>query len=140
MKRRPANPRRSSVRLESRRGAGPAIGLTPLIDVVFILLLFFMLASDLNRFNRIEVTAAVSSDAAGDRHVSIFLRVHADGTFSLVGDRLAEPELMRTIGARLVRHPELAVVVHPDGDVSLQALVDILERLTSLGVGGITLG
>lgn len=128
------------MRLESRRGAGPSIGLTPLIDVVFILLLFFMLASDLSRFNHIEISAAGSAAATDERQASVFLRVHADGTFSLVGDRLAGPELIRMIGARLDRHPELSVVVHPDGDVSLQALVDILERLTSLGVGGITLG
>ena len=39
----------------SRRRHGLAIGLTPLIDVVFILLLFFMLASSLADWRVLEV-------------------------------------------------------------------------------------
>ena len=44
------------------------------------------------------------------------------------------------MGAYLERDPSQAVVVHPDGDVSLQSLIDILDHLTELGVSSLTLG
>lgn len=128
------------MRLDARRPVHPTIGLTPLIDVVFILLLFFMLASDMDRLNRVEIATADSAATASSPGAAIFLRVHSDGTFSLVDRRLDEPELVRTISASLADNAVESVVVHPDGDVRLQALVDIIERLTALGVGSISLG
>lgn len=128
------------MRLESKRTAGPLIGLTPLIDVVFILLLFFMLASNLDRFNRVEVgTADVGAAAQGQRS-EIFLRVHGDGSYSLVDERIGAADLKRRISAYLERNPSQAVIVHPDDDVRLQSLIDILDQLTALGVSGLTLG
>ena len=134
------NKRRSSVRLESSRRKAPSIGLTALIDVVFILLLFFMLASDLNRFNRVEIRTTEAGAAASSQGAALFLRVHGDDTYSLVDRRMEAPELIRTLSARLDSETVASIVVHPDGDVRLQALVDIIERLTELGVGSITLG
>ena len=116
------------------------IGLTPLIDVVFILLLFFMLASNLDRFNRVEVGTADVGTAAQDQRSAIFLRVHGDGSYSLVDERIDAADLKRRIGAYLERNPTQAVVVHPDEDVRLQHLIDILDQLTELGVSGLTLG
>jgi len=128
------------VRLEPNRSAGPTIGLTSLIDVVFILLLFFMLASNLDRFNRVEVGTADAGPAAQDQRSAIFLRVHGDGSFSLVDERFDAADLKPRMGAYLERDPSQAVVVHPDGDVSLQSLIDILDHLTELGVSSLTLG
>lgn len=128
------------MRLDPKRSAGPAIGLTPLIDVVFILLLFFMLASDLDRFNRVEVDTADAGTEAEDQRSAIFLRVHGDGSYSLVDERLDSRDLRLRISTYLERNPAQAVVVHPDGDVRLQSLIDILDQLTALGVSSLTLG
>lgn len=136
----PSSAQRSRVRLESKPSAGPAIGLTPLIDVVFILLLFFMLASDLGWINQVEVDTSRVDTAAQDQRSAIFLRVHGDGSYSLVDERLDQGELKRRISTRLGLNPAQAVVVHPDGDVRLQSLIDILDQLTALGVSSLTLG
>ncbi len=128
------------MRLDLTRVANPSISLTPLIDVVFILLLFFMLASDLNRFNGVELKASETSAGAQDQTSAIFLRVHADGRFSLVDERIDKTTLDYEISAYLDVNPAQAIVVHPDGDVRLQALIDVLDRLSELGVVSLTLG
>lgn len=124
----------------TRVATSPSISLTPLIDVVFILLLFFMLASDLNRFNAVEFNSSETSAGGQDQTSAIFLRVHGDGRFSLVDERIDETTLDYKISAHLDTNPTQAVIVHPDGDVHLQALIDVLDRLSELGVVSLTLG
>jgi biopolymer transport protein ExbD len=99
-----------------------------------------MLASNLERFNRIEVASSDAGAQAGEQRSSLFLRVHGDGSFSLVDVRMNALTLERRIKAHLDRNAANAVVVHPDGDVRLQHLIDVLDRLAELGVAELTLG
>lgn len=124
----------------TRVATSPSISLTPLIDVVLILLLFFMLASDLNRFNAVELNSSETNAGVQDSTSAIFLRVHGDGRFSLVDERIDETTLDYEISAHLDINPDQTVIVHPDGDVHLQALIDVLDRLSELGVVSLTLG
>lgn len=62
--------------------------LTPLIDVIFLLLLFFMLSSTFLRFSAVEVTAAKAgrgATAGTERVTSALLRLGPDGTVTLNG-------------------------------------------------------
>lgn len=60
-----------------------AIGLTSLIDVIFLLLLFFMLASSFSRYQQLSVSSAAAGTGAGARPA--LLRLHGDGKMDLNG-------------------------------------------------------
>jgi len=119
--------------------ARPGISLTPLIDVVFILLLFFMLASDLQRINAQPLAASATTTGLPGPESALFLRVHRDGSFSLADERLDKATLDRRIRSYLEHDPKQAVVVQADGDASLQTLVDALDHLTASGAVKLTL-
>jgi len=127
------------VQIDWKRLSRPGISLTPLIDVVFILLLFFMLASDLHRINALPLAAPATTPGVSGSVSALFLRVHDDGSFSLTDQRLDQRALNRRIRSYLTLDPEQAVVVQPDGDVLLQSLVDVLDHLTAMGVVKLTL-
>ena len=109
--------------------------MTSLIDVIFLLLLFFMLSSTFSKFSEVELTAAGSSPGAASDQPPLFLRL-APETISLNGkdvtlDAVAEalvpeadPEAPRT----------LIVALLPE--VSSQRLTDLLVELRT--VPGIT--
>jgi biopolymer transport protein ExbD len=128
------------VQINRRNFARPGISLTPLIDVVFILLLFFMLASDLHRIHALPLAAPTSTTGMSGSVSALLLRVHRDGSFSLTDQRLDNRTLSHRIRSYLVLDPEQAVVVQPDGDVLLQSLVDVLDHLTEMGVVKLSLG
>lgn len=110
------------------------IGLTPLIDVVFILLLFFMLASSLTRLNVVPLEApSVSSEGAGQPR-SLLLRIQADGSLDLNGDALPHSGLAAALRAWQARSPTLGVVVQPDDSVDLQQLLRVFDALAAAGV------
>jgi biopolymer transport protein ExbD len=102
------------------------LSLTSLIDVIFLLLLFFMLTSTFTRLGELELTAAPQGGAEAPQQPPVFVQLGAD-TLRLNADPLA-PEALR---ARLI---DLAgagglVLIALAEDVTAQRLVDILALL-----------
>lgn len=115
-----------------------AIGLTPLIDVVFILLLFFMLASQFHQWRALTLNAPARGQAVSPAP-AVLVRVHGEGRIDLDGD-LIEPAGLSAKLADLKRlHPDLAVEVVSDPGVPLQALVTVFDRLDAAGISEMNL-
>lgn len=109
------------------------ISLTPLIDVVLILLVFFMLASSFVQWRVLILeTPPLPTLSTGDVQGAVLVRVHADGRLDINGQQAGSLES----GLRpfLARDPSQSVLVQPGRGVSLQALVSVLDRLHQLGV------
>ncbi len=123
--------------------AGRSIGLTPLIDVVFILLLFFLLASHFDQWQtlRLATTSTVVSDshADDDRPPALLLRLHADGTLDINGELLEPHQLGRTLESYRARRPDLSVVLESDDQVRLQALVGVIDDVVASGIARLNL-
>lgn len=99
-----------------------AVPLTPLIDVIFLLLLFFMLTTTFTRTGEIPLTAA---GAGGDGLPPLFLRVEPEA-LALNGAPIAPGALadrLRAEGAA----PR--VLVSLAGDVQAQRLADVLHLM-----------
>ncbi|MFP4125203.1 MAG: ExbD/TolR family protein [Alphaproteobacteria bacterium] len=107
--------------------------LTPLVDVVFILLVFFMLATSFAHERRLVLTAATAPPgaAAAVRDVSHVLVGSA--AVRLGGQPLPLDELVAEV-ARRAATPSHRVLVQPTADASLQVLVDVLAALRRAGV------
>lgn len=112
-----------------------AIGLTALIDVVFILLLFFLLASQFQRYGALPISTPVlaAGPAAPDAAV-VTLRLRADGSLLLDGAPVAMADLGPALAAVRARRGALPVAVTADPDATLQPLVTLLDALAAAGV------
>ena len=116
-----------------RRGRRPLISLTPLIDVVFILLVFFMLASSFLDWRSIDLTAPSPTVAGSSTEGSLLVEVRADSV-RLSGAPVSLDELAARVGERLVLDPDQRVLVRPATGVPLQEVVTVLDRLSDAGV------
>ncbi len=111
------------------------ISLTPLIDVVFILLVFFMLASSFLDWRSITLDTVLpppSSRQATDQR-PLLLSVSAEQT-RLNGEPLSMDVLLPRLQQRLDADPNATVRVQPLGDTSLQAVVAVLDELKLAGI------
>lgn len=123
------------MRLTRRRVTRPlAIGLTPLIDVVFILLLFFMLASSLTRLQAVPLQSPVIAEAQHEPPPTLLLRIQVGGSLDLNGEAATEATLASALRSRLARHPELTVIVQPADAVDLQQLMRVFDEVAAAGV------
>lgn len=122
----------------NERGRPPLrISLTPLVDVVFILLVFFMLATSFLDWRAIRLGTA-SAGPGGTMTGAVLVEV------TPLGSRLGGVPLeVRALEARLARlladAPDRPVLVMPRGAVSTAALVAVLDRLDAAGAARITL-
>jgi len=112
------------------RPAGVEMNLTPMIDVVFLLLIFFMVAT---KFAEIERDLLVNPPAARQaRPVTappkeLIVNVTADGRFLVAGVEYPPEDLERLIAQAVKANPDQAVVVRGDRRVILQMPVNVLD-------------
>lgn len=120
-----------------RRGGRALISLTPLIDVVFILLVFFMLASSFTDWRAIDLaTAGKAVAAASSAEGALVVRVRVDGALDVAGQRVAEADL----AARLADvASDRRVAVQPEAGVPLQRVVTVMETVAAAGLTEVSL-
>ena len=103
------------------------LSLTSLIDVIFLLLLFFMLSSTFSRNGEIAFQAG-SAGGGISGAPPLFLRL--DGTsLSLNGTVIPRESLVAAITERIGDTPAPRVILSVTGEATSQALVDVLVPL-----------
>lgn len=116
----------------------PLIGLTSLIDVVFILLIFFMLASSFLDWRTIELNTPVRGAAAPALDGAMLVEVRRDD-LRLSGETVSLDILADRVAKRLGRVPDQRVVVKPGDGVPLQDMIGVLDRLVAAGAHDLSL-
>ncbi|PYG32459.1 ExbD/TolR family protein [Pelagimonas varians] len=113
--------------------------MTSLIDVIFLLLLFFMLTSTFTRFAEVELTAAGGGAAPSDVR-PLFLQLGED-TLGLNGQTLALSDLPQTLLDQKTDSSKLPVIIALRSGVSSQRLTDLLVTLRNVpGISATVLG
>lgn len=135
---RTAPTRRSFSHAPASRRRRTLVSLTPLIDVVFILLLFFMLASSFVDLRSIVLNAPASGAGVPAIEGALLVDVRLDGV-RFAGRYLALDELIDRARAQLAEHPERRVLVRPAARVSLQDTVRVLDALAIAGARNLSL-
>ncbi|KRS16406.1 biopolymer transporter ExbD [Roseovarius indicus] len=105
--------------------------MTSLIDVIFLLLLFFMLSSTFSRFAEVEISAAAGGAAAASSDTApAFLRLGPD-TLSLNGQETVLDDLQSAFDDLRETSDETStpVIVSLRDEVSSQRLTDLLVAL-----------
>ena len=99
--------------------------MTSLIDIIFLLLLFFMLSSTFSRFADVELGASGGRDPARQASVPAFLKLTADRLL-LNGSELTSQTLVGEIERLKSESGVDAVILSVDETASSQQLVDTL--------------
>jgi len=107
------------------------LSLTPLIDVVFILLIFFMLASQFVDWRQIKLTPQAQFSGAVSEEQTLSLKLRNDGSFVL-GDQAVEG-LQPAIAALISHGKDRTVFIEPEEAVEIQSVIDVIEALNASG-------
>jgi len=132
----------TDLRIARPRRRRATISLTPLIDVVFILLIFFMLASSFLDWRALDLGTPLRSGAAGAVEGALLVELRAGERgveIRLAGERLTPEALEARLRSRLERTPEQRVLLRAGRGVALQETVRLLDRLDGLGLRDLAL-
>jgi biopolymer transport protein ExbD len=115
----------------------PGIQLAPLVDVLLLLLIFFLLTWNAARTeNELDVKVPKAS-AAKEKTAPIgdvIVNVNADGNMVVNRRTLTGPELQELLKSMVQLNPEQAVVIRGDEAVAYKNIVGVLNICTEAGV------
>ncbi|XHB99078.1 biopolymer transporter ExbD [Nitratireductor sp. ac15] len=104
------------------------LSLTSLIDVIFLLLLFFMLTSTFTRFARVEISGGPASASTGGKSPDVLIRVDDPAGWRVNGRTLAEEAAIVEL-ARLKEAGAETAVLLVRGELTSQQLVEAVENI-----------
>lgn len=109
------------------------INISPLIDIVFILLLFFVVTSVFVEETGVEVNKPESRQARPMDRKSIFIAITAEGRLFYGGHEIGLYGIGPTL-RKLAVSPDQPVVIQADGKTSTQLLLSALDEVKAVGI------
>jgi len=116
---------------------GADLELAPMVDVVFQLLIFFVVSWQFARFERdmdISVPAAEESQNIDRQAGEIIVNVRKDGSIVLNGLVVTEAELLTKLQAISSAYPDQAVILRGSAEANFQAIINVLDEIKKAGI------
>jgi biopolymer transport protein TolR len=117
-----------------RRGIISEINVTPLVDIMLVLLIIFMLTAHLIAKQVIELELPRASQSTALTPTTIAVSLQRDGTLYVNDKRATPDELRAAVGAAVAKDPKTQVIIAGDKAVSHGRVVWVLDVVKSLGV------
>jgi biopolymer transport protein ExbD len=111
------------------------IDLTPLINIVFLMLIFFMLAGTLSQSDAIQTAQMENASPVEDNPLVIVMAL--DGTLSVKGQRLERHALLSLLED--IKSTASKIAIKPDSRLAAEALLTLTEELRLSGIMEVTL-
>jgi len=128
--------------IKTQQDDQPRLDLTPMIDVVFLLIIFFMVATrfaEMERDIELELPEVASASALTSAPKQRVVTVGAVGQVTLDGNEVLLSELTRKLSAARGEYPKLSVVIRGDASCAFQHVAATLAackaaHISDLGI------
>ena len=115
--------------------------MAPMIDIVFLLLIFFIVTWQFSREEMdLKIAVPSSEEGADPKRVlgEIVLNVRADGSVSVWGETKTRDQLKETLGAIATQHENQPVRVRGDATTPFQQIVEVIDTCQQAGIWNIS--
>ncbi len=118
-----------------------SVNLTPLIDVVFLLLIFFMVSTSFTRETQIELDLPKASVEPLETKVeSLEISIDKEGRYFVNGKGLVNVSietLKRAIQPILNENKDISVIISADANTPYQSVITAMDATSQLGVSNL---
>ena len=116
------------------------INVAPLIDIVFLLLIFFMLASEFTDFKTIDMISPNQSNKdIAKTNLPIIINLSSDGIITLDQKKIKLSNLANTVTKKLINTTEKKIIISTPNETKINLLIKIVDKIRSLGIENIAL-
>jgi biopolymer transport protein ExbD len=127
----------------SRSSDGVEINLAPLIDVVFILLIFFMVTTTFNRESELKINLPeATAESNPQEDMLLELIIDASGGYYINGKAVVNSQAVTLIGAlkkALAEQENVSMTIRADARVAHQSVVTAMDSAAKLGINRISI-
>lgn len=111
----------------------PAINITPLIDVLFLLLIFFMVSSTFRQSPGIEVALPQAQNAAEQQQSPYEIIVRADGGMLYRDQEMTRESLQQELIRLKEEEPDATLILRADEGAPFQRGLDVMDVARGVG-------
>jgi len=115
----------------------PTLNLTPMIDVVFLLIIFFMVGTKFTELERkigLSVPQVTSSGALTDAPEKKTVNVYSDGTVTLERQPVTVAQLTSRLNAARSEYADLGVLIRGDQTTPHGTMAQVYNACTEAGI------
>ena len=121
----------------------PQLNLTPLVDVLFLLLIFFLVGTQFTEAeDAFEVDlprAAAAAEPLGGRPDELVVNVGAEGQLTLLDEPIGPDRLRERLAEVAAVYPDQTVVIRGDGAGAYRFVVGVMDAVKVSGLTNLSL-
>jgi biopolymer transport protein ExbD len=111
-----------------------AIDLTPMLDVVFIMLIFFIVTASFIKEAGIDVLRPKAETAEKQDKANIFIALSPNGEIWIDRKKIAPAQLKPTIEKLKAENPQGSIVIQADQESKSQQLMQVMDAARDAGI------
>jgi len=126
------------MKLRKQRREPFLVDITPLVDVVFLMLIFFMVSTSFNVSNTLKLELPASHATQQNKKAEeVAISIDKKGQIYIQEEPVEDGDVRRRILNISKGDPNMRVVLRADGDAKHKRIVYVLDTLRELGMGKI---
>jgi biopolymer transport protein ExbD len=120
--------------------------IAPMLDILFVLLLFFMVAASVQKREAAISTTLPGTVVPPSGQVPVLITIDANGQVDINGvasdtpDNHALPQMVNRLNAMIANSPDQPVFITPQPSTRQQRVVDVLNACTAASVKNLAFG
>ncbi|WP_407333353.1 ExbD/TolR family protein [Enterovibrio sp. 27052020O] len=115
------------------------IDLTSMLDIVFIMLIFFIVTSSFVREPGVDVNRPSASHASAQKSVGIIVAITANNDIYIDKQRVDEERLEATLARMVTEQPDASLVIQADKLAYNGTVVTVIDAAKGAGIDKIAL-
>jgi len=124
------------MKLRERKRADFLVEMTPLVDVVFLMLIFFMVSTSFTVSNSLKLELPSSKASTQDKKVEeVLISVNVKGQLFVQEEAVEDGDLRRRILNISKGDPNMRVVLRADANSLHKRVVFVMDTVRELGMG-----
>ena len=118
-----------------RESKSPEIMLSPMIDMIFLLLVFFIISTMyMSEIKTIPIRLPVAQHSENVSKSNFNVSVKKDGTLYLDETQIALEQLVANAAAESKRDSSFSVIIRAEGDADYKTVIQLMDKLKGAGV------
>ncbi|MCR9200856.1 MAG: biopolymer transporter ExbD [Planctomycetaceae bacterium] len=121
----------------------PQLNLTPMIDIVFLLIIFFMVGTRFTEIEQqydIELPEATAVQPLTARPDALVINVARSGDIRISGELLTMAQLQQKLADARAAYAEQKVLIRGDGGGIYQSIIDVMDACHQANLNELSLG
>ncbi len=122
-----------------KSGAIADINMTPLIDMVFILLIFFIVSTSFVKETGVDVNRPSAKTAVKKARANILIAIRSDGEIWIDKRRIDRRAIRANVERMHAENPEGAVIILADKEAKTGVLIEVMDQARLAGVANVSI-